>query len=51
MTLLAKRGPPMSISQHTEGFTTVTALLKIQNDISTSVDSRKAVALILLDLT
>ena len=42
----------MSISQHNRTFhSTVTALLKILNNISTPVDSGKAVALTLFDLS
>ena len=52
MTSLAKRGSPVSVDQHKGGFhSPEIALLKEQNDISTSVHSGQAVALTMLGLS
>ena len=51
MNSLSKRGSLISINLHMSFLSTETALLKIQIDISTSVNSGKAIALTLIDLS
>ena len=51
MSTLLKKVYPMKISQHRVFHSTETALLKIQNDIATSMDKGAAVGLVLLDLS